>query len=234
MQISRRYLFKLGAAGLAAAGTGGLVLRGSAQPTEPSGDLHDYPQDPAGDPDVEGFVLGQGVAPTEKNIQGPYYEEGAPYRAKISPPMAAGTVLIVQGRVWGHDTKKPLPNTVIDIWQADTNGHYDHIDGEPSKTEAYAYRARLMTNESGYYEFETVRPGNYENGPGNWRPSHIHYWVRAAGYPHLITQLYFDGDKYNDGSDPYIKKSLIVKPEVKRVKTGSYQICTFDIVLAKT
>ena len=48
------------------------------------------------------------LAVTEDNILGPYYRAGAPFRAKVTPPLEPGTVLVINGRVWGHDTKKPL------------------------------------------------------------------------------------------------------------------------------
>ena len=61
-------------------------------------------------------------AATEDNILGPFYRRGAPFRAKITPPLEPGTVLLVRGRVWGADTRKPLVNAVLDVWQANAKG----------------------------------------------------------------------------------------------------------------
>ena len=93
-------------------------------------------------------------------------------------------------------------------------------------------RARLVTDEQGFYEFETIRPGHYQIGRNLWRPAHIHYLVRAAGYRQLITQLYFKGDKYND-ADRFIKPSLIIDPQKVKTTAGTYESGTFDIVLAR-
>ncbi|NIP31323.1 MAG: hypothetical protein GTN99_08250, partial [Candidatus Dadabacteria bacterium] len=112
---------------------------------------------------------------------------------KISPPGAKGKILIIRGRVWGYDIKKPLQHTLIDIWQADSEGNYDY--GENTQ-DTYYYRSRLITDENGYYEYETIHPGAYKLGKDLWRPPHIHYMVRNEKYKTLITQLYFRGDPH--------------------------------------
>lgn len=170
---------------------------------------------------------------TESNILGPFYREGAPYRAKVTPPLEAGVVLVVKGTVFAHDTKGPLANAVIDVWQANAAGRYDNDD--PAKAPApgvFVNRARVITDELGRYELETIHPGRYKIGPDTWRPSHIHYMVRAKGYAKLVTQLYFEGDPEN-AKDSFIKSSLIMPVERIKVAGGTYERVTFDIVLAK-
>lgn len=232
MAISRRNFLRYGTSGLAI-GASGLILRADAGLTEPSGDLKDYPLIQK-EREFERELLPQKFSLTESNTSGPYYRSNAPYRAKITPPLTAGVVLIVTGRVWCYETRKPLAGALLDIWQADANGRYDFADNNPSKPlKEYACRARLMTDETGYYEFETVRPGNYEASPGVMRPSHIHYRVRHTDAKELITQLYFKDDKYNDGDDPFIKKSLIIETQKQTVVNGTYETGVFDIVLAE-
>lgn len=138
MPVSRREFFLTG--GLAAAGSAGLALRADARPTPPSGTLDHYPEFRAllnaGLPDAAqpALSLPAGAKPTEDNILGPYFREGAPYRAKVTPPLEKGTVLLIRGRVWGFDTRKPLAGTVLDIWQANADGRYDNDD--PAKPPA--------------------------------------------------------------------------------------------------
>ena len=176
--------------------------------------------------------LAEKIAPTEDNILGPYYRTGAPFRGKITPPLEAGKVLLISGRVWGFDTKRPLANAVLDIWQANAKGRYDNDDPKnPPAKDVFLNRARLLTDESGYYEYETVHPGAYQIGPKEWRPSHIHYLVRMPGYKSLVTQLYFKGDPHNK-TDDFIKESLIIELRDQKVNGGSYGAGTFDVVLA--
>ena len=79
----------------------------------------------------------------------------------------------------------------------------------PSILGLFVNRARLMTDENGYYEYETIHPGAYRIGPNAWRPPHIHYWVRKQNYRDLVTQLYFRGDAHQR-EDQFIRQSLIV------------------------
>lgn len=218
--------------GLAALGVGGLVLRADAQPTPSSGDLGAYGQYLAAAGNQAPAQPPARWAATEDNILGPYYRPGAPYRAKITPPLAEGTVLVISGRVWGFDTRKPLVNASLDIWQASSKGRYDNDDpSNPPAKNVFRNRARLLTDENGYYEYETVHPGAYKIGPEAWRPSHIHYLVRQAGYKSLVTQLYFKGDPHNK-TDDFIKESLIIEVSKQKVGETSYEVGAFDIVLA--
>lgn len=229
-RYSRRNFLRKGLAGLAVFAGGGLVLSRDAFPTERSGGDEDYIALLEEEEKIA-FERPRNWNPTEDNIQGPFYRKSAPYRAKISPPLASGTVMVISGRVWGYDSKKPLQNAMIDIWHADDEGHYDN-DGS-SKTPpilSSINRARALTDESGYYEYETIHPAPYQLGRDVWRPSHIHYLVRHPGYKDLITQLYFRGDSHQD-TDAFIKESLIIELQNLSAPGGSYQIGVFDIVL---
>lgn len=234
MSVSRRELFR---GGLAVAGSAALTLRADALPTPPSGNLKHYPEFQVLADSPLPFVapadaLPATAKPTEDNILGPYYREGAPFRAKVTPPLVKGVPLLIRGRVWGFDTKKPLAHAMLDIWQADADGRYDNDDpNKPPAKGVYLNRARVLTDEMGYYEYETIHPGPYKTGPDTWRPSHIHYLVRKAGYANLVTQLYFHGDKFN-AKDEFIKPSLIIKLETVKAGTGAIETGVFDVVLA--
>ncbi len=230
--FSRREFFRRSALGVTAAGAGGLILQGDEAPTETSGDLGEY-GDYLKEKPTPSAKFQSKWSPTETVILGPFYREGAPYRAKITPPLTAGTVLVVRGRVWAHDTRKPLSNAVLDIWQANDNGRYDNDDlKNPPAKGVFENRARLITDESGCYEFETIHPGAYQISSGVWRPSHIHYFVRATGYRSLVTQLYFKGDRYNV-KDEWFRESLCMAPRSVRVGDSSYESGEFDIVLGR-
>jgi catechol 1,2-dioxygenase len=229
--VSRRD-FVRGSLGLAAFGASGLILRADAQPTEASGELGAYGRYLETQPGPAAIKPPANWQVTEDNILGPYYRPGAPFRGKITPPLEPGTVLVISGRVWGHDTKKPLATATLDIWQANDKGRYDNDDpNHPPARDVFRYRARLITDESGYYEYETIHPGRYRIGDGVWRPSHIHYLVRHPGYQKLVTQLYFKGDPENK-RDEFIKESLIIGLRQQKAGPVTYETGTFDIVLA--
>lgn len=222
--------------GIITAGTGAILL-GDARPTEASGELGRYasyvstqnenPQPPANPP------APQNLRATEDNILGPFHRENAPFRAKVTPPMAPGDVLLISGRVFGVDTRRPLANTIIDIWQANAAGRYDNDDPQqPPAADVFLYRTRLITDDNGYYEYETIKPAPYQIGNNRWRPAHIHYMVRQPRYRQLVTQLYFRGDEHQR-TDAWIKDSLIIELQTRRTPAGqTYKTGVFNIVLA--
>jgi catechol 1,2-dioxygenase len=240
-EFNRRKFLRYGTRGLAAWGASELLLRADAAPTETSGELGDYcsflaaadaPKQET-TPDGEAAPA-HGWEPTEDNILGPYYRKGAPYRGKVTPPLEPGDVLVVEGRVWGHDTRRPLAHATLDIWQANAQGRYDNDDpSQPPAAGVFLNRTRLVTDESGFYEFESVHPGRYKIGPNIWRPSHVHYMVSHPGYKTLVTQLYFEGDPMNK-SDRFIKPSLIIRVRQVKAGRGTYEAGTFDIVLSRS
>jgi protocatechuate 3,4-dioxygenase beta subunit len=109
-----------------------------------------------------------------------------------------GERIIVHGRVLDENAA-PVPNTLVEIWQANAGGRYRH------KKDTYLAPidpnfggcGRTLTDADGYYYFRTVKPGAYpwRNWVNNWRPAHIHVSVFGSGFAQrLITQLYFEGD----------------------------------------
>ena len=236
-QTNRRNFLALG--GLVATG-GALNLNAKAIPTPATEDAHGY---------VNYLQAnGKAIMPegkwkvTHPDILGPFWASGAPFRGKVTPPMEPGELLVVRGRVWSHKTKRPLANTVLDVWQADNKGRYDFQDypatdprplvggKQPKKTD-FKNRIRLLTDESGYYEFETIKPASYKAG-SEIRPSHIHYMVQADGHKRLVTQIYFKGDPHI-AQDPWASKSpLIIELQKEKSGKGPYMTGRFDIVLA--
>ena len=231
--LDRRNLLCQGLAGLAAMGGSSLLLAEDAAPTDATLDVHNYQDflDKKGIPQVAPAATWEQTHP---DILGPYYVPGAPFRGKVTAPLAKGTPLVVRGRLWGFDTKKPITNAVLDVWQADHQGRYDMTDPrKPPAWHEFRNRIRLVTDETGYYEYETIRPAAYRAGRAV-RPAHIHYMVQAPGYGKLITQLYFKGDP-NIARDRSARQSnLLVAPHEKKVPGGTYQLATFDIVLARS
>jgi catechol 1,2-dioxygenase len=168
---------------------------------------------------------------TEPDVLGPYFRKGAPYRAKVTPPNEPGTTLIISGRIWGIDSRHPLDGTFIDIWQANAEGHYDNEDpAHPPAPSSFKNRVRLISDEHGRYEYETIHPGPYRMDPTTWRSPHIHYRVGHQAYKRLITQLFFQGDPYED-SDPFFKRALAIPLMRSQTNGKVLESGVFDIVL---
>jgi protocatechuate 3,4-dioxygenase beta subunit len=165
-----------------------------------------------------------GIA-TEPSIEGPYYRDGAPFRTNLVDADVAGAALAVGGNVLSLDCKTPLAGAVVDVWQANGDGHYDNDGTMTLPNGAMRLRGKLRTDARGAFAFDTVTPGRYLNGR-RYRPAHIHVKVSAPGHESLTTQLYFPGDPYNEG-DPFMHRSLIM--EMSRV--GGVLAGRYDFVL---
>ncbi len=111
---------------------------------------------------------------------------------------AIGERVVLHGRLMDENAR-PIPDALIEIWQANAGGRYRHKkDGYLAPLDPnFGGCGRTLTGPDGSYEFLTVRPGAYPwpNGPNDWRPMHVHFSVFGPSFgQRLITQMYFEGD----------------------------------------
>ncbi len=109
-----------------------------------------------------------------------------------------GERIIVTGRVL-DERGRPIPNTLIEIWQANAAGRYVHkVDQHPAPLDPnFLGAGRCVTDEEGRYRFKTIKPGAYPwgNHYNAWRPNHIHMSLFGPTFAsRLVTQMYFPGD----------------------------------------
>jgi protocatechuate 3,4-dioxygenase beta subunit len=133
---------------------------------------------------------------TTNDVLGPFHRDGAPSRMMIASATEPGDRIALGGIVLADDCATPLVGAALDIWQADATGAYH----EPAAGEPFRLRGKVGAAADGTWAIDTIRPGNYRNGPG-WRPAHIHFIVAHPGYRTLTTQLYFAGDPFLPPND---------------------------------
>jgi protocatechuate 3,4-dioxygenase, beta subunit len=109
-----------------------------------------------------------------------------------------GQRIVVHGRVLDGDGR-PVPHTLVEIWQANAAGRYRHaMDNWPAPIDPnFSGGGRVVTGLDGTYEFTTIQPGAYPwgNHPNAWRPAHIHFSLFGRAFTQrLVTQMYFPGD----------------------------------------
>lgn len=115
---------------------------------------------------------------------------------------ALGQRIIVTGRVLDENAK-PVPNTMIEIWQANAAGRYVHArDDWPAPLDPnFTGVGRVISDAQGRYRYVTVRPGAYPwgNHHNAWRPAHIHLSLLGPAFAtRLVTQMYFPDDPLID------------------------------------
>ena len=111
---------------------------------------------------------------------------------------AIGERIIVSGRVLEEDGR-PLPNTLVEVWQCNAAGRYNHVSDvhDAPLDPNFLGAGRVATDARGRYQFITIRPGAYpwRNHYNAWRPAHIHFSLFGPAYAsRLVTQMYFPGD----------------------------------------
>ena len=152
-----------------------------------------------------------------------------------------GQRIIVSGRVLDEDGR-PVPNTVVEIWQANSAGRYIHAKDQwdaphdPNFTGA----GRVITDAEGRYRYVTVRPGAYpwKNHYNAWRPAHIHLSLLGPAFAtRLVTQMYFPDDPLIDidpiaGAvpEPY-RRRLVSRFDIETTQPNWALGYLFDIVL---
>jgi len=184
---------------------------------------------------------------TPDQILGPFYPlSELPQTADLTKVSgrsgrAEGQVLNVMGRVLNL-AGEPVRDAKVEVWQANAHGRYTHpSDPNPAPLDPNFEGAAILTTDSeGRYRFKTIKPAAYPAGPNRMRPAHIHFQV-SGRQDKIVTQMYFDGDPYND-ADPFLssvgraeRKELLVRklqepsPELE---AGSKTV-VFDLVLYK-
>lgn len=155
---------------------------------------------------------------------------------------AVGERIRVHGRVI-DENGRPVPHTLVEIWQANAGGRYRHVKDtyfaplDPN----FGGCGRTLTDDRGFYEFMTIRPGAYPwpNRGNEWRPMHIHFSIFGHSFgQRLISQMYFEGDPLiarcpiaNTVKDRGQLDSLVAPLDMARSKPMDYLAYKFDIVL---
>jgi protocatechuate 3,4-dioxygenase beta subunit len=111
---------------------------------------------------------------------------------------AEGQRIHLSGQVLDNQ-HQPIPDALVDIWQANRHGRYHHEqDPNPAPLDPnFQGWGQIKTDSQGYYRCITIVPGAYPVNGNWWRPPHIHFKVSKRGYHELTTQMYFAGHPLN-------------------------------------
>jgi protocatechuate 3,4-dioxygenase beta subunit len=201
------------------------------------------------------FALGFGasllaVRPSAANLvatpaqtEGPFYPTAFPadsdndlVQVRGQAARAMGAVLHLRGRVLDA-SGKPLDGALVEIWQCDAQGLYDH-PRQPSRERrdaAFQGYGKVLTDAQSTYRFRTLKPVAY---PG--RTPHIHLKVAAADGRRLTTQFYLAGDPSNErdfvyreaAGDPRRRERIDMRLEPANGMEAGAFVATMDIVIA--
>jgi protocatechuate 3,4-dioxygenase, beta subunit len=188
-------------------------------------------------------ALAAGLAATPAQTEGPFYPVAFPadsdndlVQVRGQAAHAMGAILHLQGRVLDA-SGKPLSGALVEIWQCDAHGIYDH-PGQPGRERrdsAFQGYGKMLTDARSAYSFRTLKPVAY---PG--RTPHIHLKVAAADGRRLTTQFYLAGDPRNERDFVYRgalrdaggRERIEMRLEpANGLETGAF-VTSMDIVIA--
>ena len=153
-----------------------------------------------------------------------------------------GERIVVHGHVLDEDAR-PVPNTLVEIWQCNAAGRYIHVvDQHPAPLDPnFTGAGRCVTDDNGHYRFITIKPGAYpwRNHPNAWRPAHIHLSLFGHSFlSRLVTQMYFPGDPlfafdpiYNSVTDEKARARMVSSFDLENTVPEWALAYRFDIVL---
>lgn len=192
---------------------------------------------------------------TSSSVLGPFHIAGAP-PLPVGGDLKGdfvGEVVLVEGTV-RDPSGAPIPGVELDVWQTAPNGLYSSQD--PAQA-TYSFHGLLTAGADGRYAFTTVRPVPYEvptDGPAGellratgrhaWRPSHLHFIIKAPGFRSLVTEVFPDDDPYLDEDAVFgVRDDLIMHYEPQSAGSfpegfalsgkvdGTWSRVTFDLTL---
>ena len=144
---------------------------------------------------------------TTSQTVGPYFRIGLQWlnRTDLAGADVAGEHVIIEGRVLDGDGV-PVPDAVLEIWQANSHGKYAHPEDTQDKPLESGFQGygRIPTTNIGVFRFATIKPGPVPGPGGKEQAPHLVVSVFARGLlKRLVTRMYFPDDARN-ASDPIL------------------------------
>ncbi len=185
---------------------------------------------------------------TLSEITGPVFEPGivdikACDLTKQHSGEPLGERIVVSGRVLDENSR-PVPHTLVEIWQANAAGRYLHSRDQHNAPldPNFTGCGQAVTDAEGRYRFVTIRPGEYPwgNHHNAWRPAHIHFSLFGPAFAtRLVTQMYFQGDPlipfdpiFNCTDDEKARNRLIAQFDWETTMPSEALGYRFDIILS--
>jgi protocatechuate 3,4-dioxygenase, alpha subunit len=175
---------------------------------------------------------------TPSQTVGPFFSLGLTRKPTnvLIADSTQGEKIRVEGQVIDGDGQ-PVPDAMVEIWQANTYGRYNHPDDKQEKPldSSFMGWGRCGTDKTGLFWFETIKPGPVPGADNSVQAPHINVVVFARGMlVHAFTRIYFGDEAAND-QDPILssiknksrRKTLLANRQDKNGKA----VYRFDIRL---
>ena len=145
-------------------------------------------------------------------------------------PDAAGEKIRIEGRVLDGDGA-PIPDAMLEIWQADAAGRYAHpADTRALPNAAFRGFGRSPTDSEGRYAFDTIKPGAVPGPNGRMQAPHIGVNLFSRGVlKQMVSRIYFSDEAAN-AADPVLelvppaRRATLIAPREERDGAPVYRL----------
>jgi protocatechuate 3,4-dioxygenase alpha subunit len=131
-------------------------------------------------------------------------------------PATRGERITIEGRVL-DGTGTPLRDVLLEIWQANADGRYNHPADrrEGRLDDDFRGWGRAGSDfTTGLYRFETIKPGPVPGRNGSMMAPHVNLWIVARGINiGLNTRMYFADEASANAADPVL---ALIEQETRR------------------
>jgi protocatechuate 3,4-dioxygenase alpha subunit len=180
------------------------------------------------------------LSPTTSQTVGPYLHIGLDglNRADLTTGLPATGVerLVIEGRIV-DGVGQPVPDGLVEVWQADMDGIYRHVD-DPRFDEARAAVmpfvgfGRIPTEPDGSFRFTTVKPGCVAGPEGTSQAPHIVVSLFMRGLlKHLSTRLYFPDEAEANEQDWILRQVPAARRGSLIARQADVGVLRWDVVL---
>lgn len=149
------------------------------------------------------------LIPTPSQTVGPYFSLGMAWltTTDLAKEASNGERIVIAGSVLDGDGQ-PIPDAILEVWQANASGKYAHPEDTQDKPldSRFSGFGRIPTDTEGRFRFVTIKPG-VTSGPGNTlQAPHILVAVFMRGLgKQLYTRIYFSDEPAN-ATDPLLAR----------------------------
>jgi protocatechuate 3,4-dioxygenase alpha subunit len=186
-----------------------------------------------------GEIIFMDLVPTPSQTAGPFFHLGMTNTRsvpRIAGPQTKGERVWLTCRVLdGEDV--PVCDAMIEIWQADAEGMYNHPDqmredaGAATEDSLWLGFGRMPTGLDGCCEFETIKPGRVPGSGSVRQAPHLNVAIFARGMlKQLYTRIYFSGDPSNSEDavlalvPPARCQTLVAQPDASHLGHWRFDI----------
>ncbi|MCE6995256.1 protocatechuate 3,4-dioxygenase subunit alpha [Saccharothrix sp. S26] len=149
-----------------------------------------------------------GLQTTPSQTVGPFFSFGLEWAdGPFVVPEGTPGAFRIGGTVY-DGAGAPVPDAVVETWQADPDGRFAHPDDPRGAVRWKDFRGfgRSATDPEGRYSLLTVKPGPLPaaGGGGGWEAPHLNVSVFCRGMlVRLVTRIYFPDEEAN-AEDPVL------------------------------